>query len=125
MLVVDTSVLIAHLRGDQAATRLLLAGRHDDVLVPTLVAWELWKGAGTAARRAEVDALLGDLTADPLTLAIARIAGDAHTEHRRRGLERPAWDLLIAAHALHHDVPLATFDHDFAPVEGLAVVRPE
>lgn len=125
MLVVDTSVLIAHLQGDDAATRLLAREASSSrVLVPSLVAWELWKGADTPKRRADVEALLGDLDTDPLTAAIARIAGEAHVEHRRRGVQRPAWDLLIAAHALHHGAPLATLDADFATVEGLSMVIP-
>lgn len=54
---------------------------------------------------------------------MARIAGELHVEHRERGIERPAFDLLIASHALYHDVPLATVDRDYESVKGLGVVR--
>jgi predicted nucleic acid-binding protein len=52
------------------------------------------------------------------------MAGDLHREHRREGRERPAWDLLIASHALFHGCPLATLDRGFAPIPGLDVVEP-
>lgn len=124
MLVVDTSVLIAHLRGSKEATDLLLGAEgHDDIQVPALVAWELWKGTSTPAERERVGLLLGDLTIDPMTGGIARLAGELHVAHRERGSERPAWDLLIAAHALFHGAALATADRDFAEMEGLRILR--
>lgn len=124
MLVVDTSVLIEHLGGNQEATGLLRReGRQASALVPTLVAWELWKGAETPREREDVEALLGSLRSDPFTDAVARLAGELHLAHRRQGKERPEWDLLIAAHALHHGVPLATADKDFDAMDGLELVR--
>ncbi len=123
MLVVDTGVLVEHLRGREAVTSFLERERkRGPVLVPALVAWELWKGAGSAREREGVASLLAALDPDAFLPAMARIAGDLHREHRREGRERPAWDLLIAAHALFRSCPLATLDRDFAPVPGLDLV---
>ncbi len=123
MLVVDTSVLVEHLRGREAATSFLEQERkRAPVLVPALVAWELWKGADTTREREGVTSLLEALDPDAFLPAMARIAGDLHREHRNAGQERPAWDLLIAAHALFRGCPLATLDRDFAPVSGLDII---
>jgi predicted nucleic acid-binding protein len=125
MLVADTSVLVEHLRGREAATAFLeRESKRGPVLVPALVCWELWKGAETAREREGVESLLTALQPDAVLLAMARIAGELYREHRREGQERPAWDLLIAAHALFHGCPLATWDRAFAPIRGLDVVTP-
>ncbi len=123
MLVVDTSVLVEHLRGRKAATSFLEQElRRGPVLVPALVAWELWKGADSPREREGVTSLLEALEPDAFVPAMARIAGDLHREHKNAGQERPAWDLLIAAHALFYGCPLATLDRDFAPVPGLDIM---
>lgn len=124
MLVVDTSVLIAHLRGSRAATE-ILEGRagHEEIVVPSLVVWELLKGADNDRAREIADRLIADLSVDPLTSGIARLAADLHIDHERRGVQRPAWDLLVAAHALFHGAALATADKGFERVEGLTIVR--
>jgi predicted nucleic acid-binding protein len=48
---------------------------------------------------------------------------DLHLRHVRKGRERPLIDLLIASHALHHGIPLATLDRDYDGIEGLDVLR--
>lgn len=124
MLVVDTSVLIAHLRGTKSVTAFLDAeAARGPLVVPALAAWELWKGATTPARAEKVEALLEAVDVDPFLLAMARLAGDLHVEHRNAGVERPAFDLLIASHALFHGAPLATLDRDYDTVRGLRVIR--
>lgn len=124
MLVADASVLIGHLRHDRKCTAVLR--RHlgrGEVLVPSLVAFELWKGVRGPADRRAIEELLEVLRQDAFTPAIARLAGDLHQQMVRRGKERPRFDLLIAAHALHHDAPLATLDRDYHGIEGLDVLR--
>lgn len=124
MLVVDSSVLIAHLRGDRAASRFLEENAaRGPLLVPALAAWELWKGATSRARTERVEALLEATHADPLLPAMARLAGALHVQHREAGIERPTFDLLIASHALFHGAPLATLDRDYDSVRGLRVIR--
>ena len=124
MLVVDTSVLIAHLRGvGPVSTFLLEHAKRGALVVPALAAWELWKGATNPARVAGVDALLETLHIDAFMPAMARLAGELHVQHRRDGIERPTFDLLIASHALYHDAPLATLDRHYDSIAGLQVIR--
>lgn len=124
MLVVDTSVLVAHLRGSKKATRFLDEhASRGPLLVPALAAWELWKGATTPARGERVEALLEAVHVDPFLPSMARVAGELHVHHKEAGIERPTFDLLIASHALYHGAPLATLDRDYDSVRGLKVIK--
>lgn len=52
---------------------------------------------------------------------IARIAAGIHADLKRRGEMINGADVLIAATAMAHDVPVVTADDDFERVEGLEV----
>ncbi|MGQ0536135.1 MAG: type II toxin-antitoxin system VapC family toxin [Methanobacteriota archaeon] len=124
MLVLDTSVLVEHLHGNERVRRFLeTEARRGPLLVPSLAAWELWKGAGSARDREAVDTLLAALETDPFHASMARIAGDLHRGAQAKGRTRAAFDLLIASHALYHGCPLATADRDYDSVEGVTVIR--
>ena len=124
MIVLDTSVLIDHLDGKTATnTFLRKQAARGPLLVPALASWELWKGARTPQETARVERLLNAVIIDPLGPAIARLAGEMHVAHRARGEERPAFDLIIASHALHHNCPIATRDRDYDGIEGLDVIH--
>lgn len=119
MVVADASVTIGHLRDDRRCTTVLR--RHlgrGDVLVPSLVAFEGWKGARPSEQGA-MEELFGVLRQDPFTPAMARLAADLHQRMAKAGSERPPLDLLIASHALYHGPPLATLDRDDRGIEGL------
>jgi len=123
-IVVDSSVLIDHLRGAGAATEFLGEERRKGpVLVPSLVAWELWKGAATPRQRSGVQELLTTLDSDPFGPAMAQLAGELHVLLRGAGRTPPGFDLLIASHALFHNLPLATHDRDYRGIPGLEVLR--
>ena len=122
--VVDSSILIDHLRGAAGATEFLSHERRKGpVLVPSLVAWELWKGAATPRQRSGVQELLTALDADPFGPAMAQLAGELHLRLRGVGRTPPVFDLLIASHALFHGLPLVTLDRDYRGIPGLEVVR--
>lgn len=120
--VVDSSVLIDHLRGSPKATQFLEREvRTGRVLVPALAAWELWKGANTPRRRTGVSEILTMLEVEPFGPAMAQLAGELHRLLSESGRTPPAFDLLIAAHALHLGVPLATRNRDYSRISGLQV----
>lgn len=122
-LVLDSSVLIDHLRGNEGATKFLEAqGRHGVLYVPSLVAWELWKGASTPRQRSGLVDLLSSVEVDPFTAALAELAGELHRRLASEGRRPPTYDLLIASHALLRDLPLATTDRDYRGIPGLRLV---
>ena len=117
----DTSVLVAHLRGDERVRGVLDPGR--EALACSLVAWELWKGARSPAAMRGVARLLRALHLDPFTAELAEFAGQVHRDLHAAGQPRSDFDTIIAAHALWRGVPLVTRDDAFDGIPGLEVHR--
>jgi predicted nucleic acid-binding protein len=108
-LLVDTDVLVDHLRGDR---RLRADGRRLAVSVVTRC--ELFAGRDDAARLRRLLAAMVELAVDP---PIAELAG---ITRRETGIATP--DALIAATALTHRLPLMTRNRGhFDRVPGLEV----
>jgi len=111
-LLVDTDVLIDHLRGDR---QLRADGRRLAVSVITRAELFAGRDAPTVLRE-----LLGTMIELSVDATIAELAG---VTRRRHQLAMP--DALIAATALAHQVPLMTRNHrHFQAVDGLEVLAP-
>lgn len=118
MILVDSDVLIAHLRGVVAARDWLVSARKDGPLAISVVSTaELIGGMRTAERR-EVWRLLASFRVQPATEVIARRAGDMMRRYRRSHnriglgdyLIAATADVLIAATADVQDLQLATLN---------------
>lgn len=108
--VVDTSVIIDHLRGassDFETLEKLSLDEKIDVLIPHMVVTELFAGQAAQKRvvREVYDVLLQNTEVVGLTIDSAKYAG----ELMRRFPQVPdPFDFLIAAIALEHDASIAT-----------------
>lgn len=110
-LLVDTDVLIDHLRGER---RLVATGR---LAVSVVSRCELFAGRDEPERLRRFLSAMVELTIDPV---IAELAG---TTRRDTGIATP--DALIAATALTHGLPLLTRNRrHFDRVSALRVVAP-
>lgn len=99
MTVFDSTILIAHLRGIQAATDLLreaVAG--DEAVVSVLSRVEIEGGMGSGERRA-VTGLFAALRLEPVTDAIARRAAEHLRTYRRSHPGIDVVDYVVAATA--------------------------
>ena len=105
----DTSVLIAHLRGDIRATELLLSVPMAQRLASVLARVEI-EGGMRSGKRASVAGLLDGLRLVPVTDSIARRAGEHLRRYRRSHSGIDLVDYVIAATAEAHDVPLKTLN---------------
>lgn len=105
----DSSVLIAHLRGDPRATELLLSVATRERLASVLVRVEI-EGGMRASERASVAGLMDALRLVPVTDAIARRAGEHLRRYRRSHAGIDLVDYVIAATAEAHAAPLATLN---------------
>jgi hypothetical protein len=111
-LLVDTDVLVDHLRGAQALTPPY------PIAYSVITRAELF--SGRASEEEAVGTLLAPLRELDVTRAIAERAGRLR---RNSSIRTP--DALIAATAIEHDLHLLTRNRrDFAAVKGLKVVSP-
>lgn len=105
----DTSVLIAHLRGDARATELLLSLPSIDRMASVLARVEI-EGGMRSGERMSVAGLMDGLRLLPVTDAIARRAGEHLRQYRRSHTGIDLVDYLVAATAEAHDVALLTLN---------------
>ncbi len=110
MNLLDTDVLIAHLRGIEAAHRWLRSARSSGPLSVSAVSIaELTGGMRTHERR-EVWELLSSLRAEPVTESIARRAGEFRRRYGRSHSGIGLADYLIAATAEYRGAELSTLN---------------
>lgn len=117
----DTSVLVALLRGDDAVRAAI--EQAVDVLMPATAVGELYYGAlhsGNPARNAaRITALVDAGTVLACDAETALVYGDVKTGLRERGRPIPENDVWIAAVAVQHGLVLASRDKHFDAVAGL------
>ena len=113
--VFDSTVLIAHLRGEPRATELLLEHAREDRLVSVVSRIEI-EGGMRSAERAAVARLFGVVTLVPVTDAIAQRAGEFLRAHRRSHQGIDLADYVIAATASVREAALATLNVKHFPM---------
>jgi predicted nucleic acid-binding protein len=105
----DSSVLIEHLRGNVTATTLLLNTKRSDRLISALSRVEI-EGGMRPGEESAIGALMGALTVVPVSDAIARRAGELLRKFRRSHSGIDLVDYVIAATAQLYDAPLLTLN---------------
>ena len=121
----DTTVLIAHLRGNETVTNTLLellAGGHSLATSCVNVA-EVERGIRPKERKA-AEALLGRLRFLETTREAATRAGRYQAQFERRGVPIHTADALVAGTARAHGAILVTYDVRDFPVRDVKVEIP-
>lgn len=123
MILLDTNVVVAHLKGN-ATVSARLADRIEDVAVPALVVAELDYGAKASARPAEnlerLATFLECIEVVPFDEAAASTYGTLRAKLRAIGKPTGEIDALIAAVALSRSAILVTHNtRDFENIEHL------
>ncbi|BBZ54305.1 type II toxin-antitoxin system VapC family toxin [Mycolicibacterium phocaicum] len=120
MMLVDSDILIAHLRGIEVARDWLVSARRAGPLsISVVTVTELVGGMRSPERRA-VWRLLDSMTVKPINELVARRAGDFMHEHRRSNSGIGLADYLIAATAEINGLDLATLNiRHFPMFDGL------
>ena len=116
----DTSVVVAHLRSDPELTARLA---EVTLYLPWVVLGELHYGAQRAQRRDEAVTRVREFLRGPVLLLpdenTAEHYGQIKAELAQAGALIPDNDIWIAALAREYNLPLATRDQHFAVVPGL------
>jgi tRNA(fMet)-specific endonuclease VapC len=128
MYLLDTNACIALINGKPAAVRVRfqkeLAGGAE-MLVPSVVAFELWYGVAKSSRQEANASLLETFFAGPVSLLAfesedAQSAGQVRAAMEASGKPIGAYDVLIAGQALRRKLTLVTANvREFRRVEGL------
>lgn len=111
----DTTVLIAHLRGDPRARDLLLAVPRDDRCISVLTRVEI-EGGMRSGERTQVAALLATMRKLPVSDAVARRAAIHLRTFRRSHTGIDLADYMIAATAELHQARLQTLNVKHFPM---------
>ena len=121
MIIVDSDVLIAHLRGLEVARDWLIgARRRTGPLAVSVVSIAEIAGGMRSGERREVTRLLGTLQPVPVDPAVAWRAGELRRTYRQSHAAVGTADYLIAASADVHGYELATLNvRHFPMFEGL------
>lgn len=110
MILLDSDVVIAHLRGNEPARAWLLAARRQQPLaISSLTITEVAGGMRSGERR-EVWGLLSTFHIEPVSEAVARRAGEFMRIYRRSHHSIGTVDYLIAATAVVNGYQLATLN---------------
>lgn len=124
-ILLDSSVIIAHFRGQLDLFQLVAPS--EPLFMPLVALGELWKGALKSANppkhQAKIMALLKVVAVLNPDSATADHYARASVALEAKGQPIPENDLWIAAVALELDMPLATTDSHFERIEGLSVLK--
>ncbi len=118
----DTGVLLRHVRGQKSIVQLVRGlGRQDQLVISVITRLEVRAGMHPSERYA-TQKLLSRFTTFAVDRDIADRAGDLVREGRSSGRVRSLPDAIIAATALEHHLTLITFNvADFASIPGLSL----
>lgn len=111
----DSTILIAHLRGDDRATQLLVQAVDEGVLASVISRAEV-EGGMRSGERANVARLFDGLDLVPVTDAVARRAGVHLRQYRRSHPGIDLADYLIAASAEEAQAGLVTLNVKHFPM---------
>jgi predicted nucleic acid-binding protein len=117
VILVDSDVLIANLRGVDAARAWLVQARTTSgVLATSAVTIAEITGAMRSPERRDVNRLLNSVRVLPVTETIAYRAGEFRRRYRRSHSNVGIVDFLVAATADLHGLPLATLNVKHFPM---------
>ena len=116
MILVDSDILIAHLRGVPDARSWLREARLRSPLSISVVTVAELTGGMRSAERREVWALLNVMRPEPVTELVARRAGELRRRFRRSHTGIGIADYLVAATALEPGAELATLNVTHFPM---------
>ena len=124
----DTNACIALINDKAPAVRTRLQrvlAKDAKLLISSVVAFELWYGVAKSTRREANARLVETFFAGPVSLLPfesedAQVAGRVRAELEAAGKPIGAYDVLIAAQALRHQLTLITANaREFSRVKGL------
>ncbi|MCR8557039.1 type II toxin-antitoxin system VapC family toxin [Mucilaginibacter sp. BJC16-A38] len=124
-MVVDTGILIEHLRAkNKLATSLYLIPDDSELFISTISLYELYMGATTSEKEKDAEDLAADFSILPFTAAAAVKAAEIYRQLKKTNKLIEFRDIFIAATCIVNDLPVATLNKKhFERIEGLNVAN--
>ncbi len=120
---VDSNYYIRRLRTDgDPLLELERLAHHYDFMTCGMVVMEVCRGLQFEPQRRRYRSAFAVMNCILTTSRVWDLATDIALALDRQGMPIPPQDSLIAAHALHTDAAVLTFDRDFHRVPGLTVL---
>ena len=128
MTIVDTSVMVAFLKGQpDAVDKIDELTKNGNVSITTITYYELLKGASLSSRRqenlSEIIKAIANLEVVDLSLAACADAAEIYRELKEAECLIGEFDIIIAAIARTNHEALLTNDKHFKYVKGLEVAN--
>lgn len=112
---VDTDIAIDYLRGDQAARDLIFSLWDNDLAYLSILSvYELYAGMKDTEKE-DTENFINAFNIEPVTVEIAKKAGELYREYRKQGITLTSLDCLINATALIKGHKIATRNKDHYP----------
>lgn len=119
----DTNIIIDLFAGDNTIAK--AAGSMNQIMVPAIVAGELYYGAENSNKKAkhtnQVESFLETCTLLEVNIETAKHYASIKSQLKKQGKPIPENDIWIAAMALQYNLKLITKDKHFNLVEKLKV----
>jgi tRNA(fMet)-specific endonuclease VapC len=124
-MVIDTGIFIEHLRAkDKTATTLFKLAEEPELFISAVSLYELYMGATTKEKQADVKNITEDLSILPFTDTVAEKTGEIYHQLRKTNQIIEFRDIFIAATCLTFSLPIATLNKKhFRRIEGLKILR--
>ena len=120
--ILDTGIVIRHLRGHQEVVRLLRSlGRQERLSIASVTRLEIHAGMHPDEAY-QTQKLLSRFVTYDLDRNIADRAGDYVREYRMRGIRISIPDAIIAATTVTHQLTLVTLNTKDFPIPGLSLL---
>jgi tRNA(fMet)-specific endonuclease VapC len=124
-MVIDTNIFIEFLRkSDKSKTGLVQLPTTTILHVSTITVFELYIGANTPERVEMAEKILQNVVVLPFTNEIAQAAGLLYDNLQRTGQKLEFRDVMIAATAIYHNLPLKTLNiKHFERISNLIIAK--
>jgi len=122
-MVADSGIFIEHLRAkDKLTTSLYEISENTVIYISAVTVYELYMGATTKGKEADVRTITGNFTVLPFTDAVAQKAAEIYHKLRLNNQMIEFRDIFIAATCIVNELPLLTLNKKhFERVAGLKI----
>lgn len=122
-MVADTGIFIEHLRAkDKLTTSLYKISENTVIYISAVTVYELYMGATTKGKEADVRTITDDFTVLPFTDTVAQKAAEIYHKLRLNNQMIEFRDIFIAATCMVNELPLLTLNKKhFKRVAGLKI----